>query len=339
MRKLNQLIIYKFCTLGGVEKCLLTRAFLYKKYTLPLMISVCFLNENYSSMNAFRKYIITYGLGEHIQIVPVDGILTTRYDIVSSIDTPEAFEWFDTILAECHTGYPNNRKYLNNLPKNIEKIITPSTPFSDFLIKNHPIDSDIVFVLPNFIIKESTPPIPDKIWNKKIVFYYGRLDNLKNYHELISIFQACKKLSNDFLFYIMSPSLPELRQVLNLNTTLKNDLILSDGVPYTQMNQFLALMKRHQWIYVSASRQESFGLATAEALVHELPVVLADNPTHRYLVQDRTEFLYPLGDPAAAAEKIIQRSKHYKGSPEIASFLTVELAKNHLNKARMLFGL
>lgn len=339
MTLIKQLIIYKYCTLGGVEKCLLSRAFLYKKINFPVMIYVYFMVENKEAITAFKNYINQHQLSNNLAVVYREEVNRFNYDSISSIDTPEVFDWFDQLNVECHTGYACNRKYLNSLPDHVDKIIVPSKPFGEFLLKGHSIDDKKLVVLPNFIIKEPCEVPVAKTWKKKIVFYYGRLDSLKNYLELIQIFEECKKQSSDFLFYIMSPSIVELHHVLAMGSKIKNDLILINSISYTKITSFLALMKHHEGIYVSASKMESFGLASGEALVHGIPSVLSDNPVHRYIVQDKPEFLYPLGKPREAAQKIIHLAKHYQSMQPSDEFLTIELANEHINQATRMFGL
>lgn len=338
MASIKQLLIYKFCTLGGVEKCLLNRALLYKEHNIPVILYVCFLMEDKASINAFKIYINLHQL-DNINIISENEINAVSYDFISSIDTPEVFDWFDELNVECHTGYACNRKYLNTLPAHVDKIIVPSAPFAEMLLSSHEIDRNKLFVLPNFIIKEITIKPPVKLWKKNIVFYYGRLDSLKNYHEIIKIFEACKKISNDFLYYIMSPSIVEMHHILALSSELKKDLILINNISYTQISSFLALMKHHNGIYVSASKMESFGLASGEALVHGIPSVLSDNPVHRYLVQGKSEFLYQLGDANDAAQKIFHLAKNYQFMQPAEQFLTVDLANQHIKQATRMFGL
>lgn len=331
----KQLIIYKFCTLGGVEKCLLDRAFLYKN--LPITCFVCFLSAKKEMLDVFQNYIIENNLEQHLKVISVDQIKDFHFDRISAIDTPEVLQWFPKINVECHSSYAVSRTYLNKLPNTVDKIIVPSQPFADFIQKEHSLKQNKLMVLPNFIIKKQPVTYLQKIWNKKIIFYFGRLDHLKNYHELLKIFALINSKSDEFLFYILSPSLVELNQIFASYKKLRGKLILKTGLCFSKIHIFLQLMKLHQGIFVSSSKAESFGLASAEALVEGIPVVLADNPVHRYLVQNKPEFLYTLGDPQEAANKIFYLANHYQQHCPSSHFLTEVLAKQHLEKMECFF--
>lgn len=328
---IKSLIIYKYCTLGGVERCLLDRAFLYKN--LPITLYVCFLSPQKGMLDILQNYILEHNLEQNIKIISFNQIKDFQFHMISAIDTPEVLKHFKKINVECHSSYSIGRKYLDKLPPNVEKIIVPSQPLADMLQKEQRrLDKNKLVILPNFVIKKHTEINLKKIWRKKIIFYYGRLDRLKNYHELLKIFTLINSKSDEFLFCILSPSLIELNQILSLYKPLREKLILRTGLNFSKINHFLELMKIHQGIYVSSSKEESFGLASAEALVKGIPVVLADNPAHRYIVQNKPEYLYTLGNPEEAAEKIINLANNYEHHLPSSHFLTEDLAKQHLKQ-------
>lgn len=328
-KSIKTLSIYKYCTLGGVERCLLDRAMLYKR--LPITCYICFMNASENMLAIFQNYILSHHLETKLKIITYKQIQEHQFDFISAIDTPEVLNQFESIHVECHTGYLKNRLYLNDLPDSIDKIIVPSKPFANIILNEHSLDRKKVCVLPNFVTKQSASKPIQKKWNKKIIFYFGRLDTLKNYHELLDIFEVVNRLDNNFLFYILSPSLIELNQIATSYKSLREKMVLMPGLKFSETTNFLQLMKLHQGIYVSSSLTESFGLATAEVLAQEIPVVLTDIPTHRYLVENKKEYLYQIGNIEQAAEKIIYLAEHYEKMLPDNKFLTEVLPLEHLS--------
>ena len=61
------LYLYKWCTIGGVERVLINRAFVFKKYGIPIKMDIYFYYKGV--INDFKKYIEKYDLNEYIDIV------------------------------------------------------------------------------------------------------------------------------------------------------------------------------------------------------------------------------------------------------------------------------
>lgn len=307
---IKQLIAYKYMTIGGVEKCILNRACLHKKYNLPIKIYAYFLHHSKNVEEKILAYIRKYQLETHIECI--HSLTDYSFDVINLIDTPELFDRFSEINVECHSSYKENITYLKNLGKNTRKIIVPTDVIKKVVCSEYNFSNDAVTVLTNFVIKPELELVTNKIfWNKIPLFYFGRLDNLKNPQELFEIFKACQDISNQFMFIVVSNSLVELRSLLKKFPKIVGSLVLLPSIDFTKIPEFLALMKAHKGIFISASRQETFGFSAAETLMSGIPTVLSDNYGHRLVTNQNESFLYQLGDIEEAREKILKIKSEY----------------------------
>jgi glycosyltransferase involved in cell wall biosynthesis len=73
-------------------------------------------------------------------------------------------------------------------------------------------------------------------------------------------------------------------------------------------------------IYVNPARGEGFGIAVVEAMLAELPVVLADGGSHPELIEDgESGLLYPAGDAEALAGILLHLAKEPERRRELGS--------------------
>ncbi len=128
-----------------------------------------------------------------------------------------------------------------------------------------------------------------------------------------SVLEAARRVVKDhdrFRFIIAGEEIRTPDEDLNFTSRLK-DLIARWG-----MNQAVTMpgfvdnlpdLLHGSDIFVSASREESFGLAVLEAMACGLPVVVSDVAGHGNLVEDGVSgFLIPTGDSNAMADALIR---------------------------------
>ncbi len=304
------LVIYQFCSFGGVERVLLNRALAFNSHDLKVVISVGYL-QDFGALDSFKRYIQANHLEKNILpfILPSDfSFDQTKYDLIQIIDTPQVLGKTiasDSVFIECHTPYIENRQYLKELPKNIKGIIVPSKSFRSLLMAEFPELLDI-FVLPN--------PIPDEffgmvktpnIYRKRPLTYLSRIDTLKNFYEAIQIFKSVQDREDIFQIVIgqgesLKHGISLLEQEHLMGNTLLRDKILFEKVP-----SLINLVRQHRGVFISPSKGESFGLSAAEFICGGIPVLLSDIPAHQELVNHDDRFLYPLGNIDCAREKLI----------------------------------
>jgi glycosyltransferase involved in cell wall biosynthesis len=323
------LLIYQWCTFGGVERMIVNRAEAFRRDNRRVRISIGFLHDYQGNLPAYRAYIRALGLDAVLsaflirdESFPSPG----RYDMVLPIDTPQVFDRLadaDNVFVECHTPYKENRQYLADLPQNIRGILAPSKAFQKLLIGEFA-RLPPVAVLPNpvadefFHIPRSTP---GGIFPKSPIAYLARLDYLKNYREAVRIFRL---LSGDerIMFAIVGWGAEQE----TLHAELTSDGILGKTFLRERMDlgdvpAFIGMIRDHRGIFLSPSKGESFGLSAAEFISAGVPVLLSDIPPHRELVECDENHLYPLGGLPEAQAKILRLLEDWeKASKRMAAF-------------------
>ena len=319
--KNNILIVYQFATFGGVERVILNRAEAFKYYKKNTKLCVYFY-EDYGAKDFLKQYIIANELSDYIEIV--DELHLDNYETVITIDTPKIFEnkkiKNKKVYIETHTFEKRYRRYLDDYIGKVKKVIVPSLTFYNKLLEEYPtISPDEVGVINNFVpwnieIPEFKKQINLPNWNKNIVFYYGRIDDNKNTKELVEAIKIYKeKYDNNIMVLLIGNENKKykLDECIKANN-LFSDIILLPPINFNKINYLLSLLKERKAIFVSPSKGETFSLSAAEAIAHDIPVVLSDIEAHFNLVKGDKKYLYELGDSEELAKKINYGFKNYE---------------------------
>ncbi len=309
---MDVLVIYQWCTFGGVERVVLNRAETFKEYRRKVKLSVGFLHDYGNALPSFQEYIRLHQLEDRLSafLLPEDSFPDPgAYDLVLNIDTPQVFgRMAETGKAyiECHTPYVENRQYLKKLPQSVRGILVPSEAFKTLLLSEFS-QLPPIFVVPN--------PVPDaffhiprsttgRIFPKTPIAYMARLNELKNIREAIRIFESVS--GDERLMYAVvgrgeeeENLLGELEKSRIIGRTFVRDQVAFGDVP-----AFIGLVRDHRGLFLSPSKGESFGLSAAEFISAGVPVLLSDIGPHRELVNNDETYLYPLGDLPSAKEKL-----------------------------------
>lgn len=308
---MDVLVIYQFCTFGGVERVVLNRAMAFKEYAQDVNIFVGYLHDS-GALKSFQAYIHVHGLEDRLSAFLIDKnslANAKRYDYVFVIDTPQVFEQIsdlNNVYIECHTPYVENRQYLRKLPDNVQGIIVPSKSFRA-LIGSEVLNLPPVFVMPNPVSKDFLEfESPNNIYfAKRPLVYFARLDKLKNFDEVVQVFELFVA-DEDIMHIVIGNGANErsLIQSLELRGLLGKTLLRSQ-IDFDKAPYLINTVKHHRGIFLSPSRGESFGLSAAEFISGGVPVLLSDIPAHCELVESDERFLYQLGDLQAAKQKLI----------------------------------
>jgi len=308
---MDVLVIYQFCTFGGVERLILNRAIAFKKHGLDVVMHMGFLSDS-GALKSFKNYIQKNKLEGYLRPFLLSGngsFDNSRYDLTLVVDTPQVLSGLSSsknVFVECHTPYVENRKYLGKLSNEIKGIIVPSQAFKSILINEYPTNSTPIVL---------TNPVPDEFHNpfnqltylpKKPLVYLARLDDLKNFEEALQIFYLFRD-RKDVMFIVIGEGSTEKKVISSFQQMgLIENSILRDRIDFFQVPRLINMVNNAKGIFLSSSKGESFGLSAAEFISGGVPVLLSKISVHRELVENNEFFLYNLGDKISAKFKIEQ---------------------------------
>jgi len=306
------LLIYQYCTFGGVERVILSRAEAFQKHRLDVKISVGYLHDS-GALSAFKRYVHDHKLDEMVKpslIEPHGNIKWSVFDLILAIDTPQILgeiKDLGNVYLECHTPYKENRQYLRSIPDSIKAILVPSESFKLLLQGEFPLLPKI-YVIPNHVTQEffeiSSLSDNETVFPRKPLSYLGRLDKLKNIDEVLQIFELFRDVE-EIMYILVGNGASDKRFIMELKKReLLAKTLLRDKIDFNDVPSFVRLTKKHNGIYLSASQGESFGLSPAEFMSGGVPVILSDIPAHRELVNNDERFLYKPGNINSAKEKV-----------------------------------
>jgi glycosyltransferase involved in cell wall biosynthesis len=299
---------YRWCTMGGVERTLINRALILRRFDPAASMTISFL-EGGASLYLFRRALRHYGLSEQVRVtegVPADA------QLVIAVDTPDAFAYRHPgipFAVECHTTYAENQRYLASLPAWVQAVVVPSEGLAQELAQKRLLRASPI-VLPNIMPLPATTAAARRIWARRPVIYFGRLDAWKNTDELLHLWSILARSRPDVFFVLAGPQTDQAEVLAGLRHGGILDVTLRlPSVPFEAVSSLLRLVRDHRGLVISASKGESFGWMAAEAIAEGVPVVLSDNDGHRALVREDQRFLYRLGRPqegAAIAARALQ---------------------------------
>jgi len=341
MNKKKILGVYKWATMGGVERVLLNRAHAISAKHLEFQYDVFYFHDS-GGRKQFDEYLIENKLDSVMKTV--DEIDSSKYDYVLSIDTPEILDYIepDKLFMECHTSYKKNRMYLESLPTNIKGVLVPSQQFKKELEAELTEQlREKLRVLPNsvYINTDIDNYNINAIYSKKPILYIGRLDILKNIEELIKIVSLYNSKKDD-LFLILAGTI--IDHEINLIHLLEkynmvHRTIYLPPVRFDKVWSLLKFIKTNKGIFMSASLKESFGLSVAEAMQFGIPVLALNNSAHNNLLHGDSDFLFETNKLDLTVEKLENILSNYDVSATIVKGYVEHLEKNFLEEWDNLF--
>lgn len=321
------LVIYQFCSFGGVERVILNRAKALKKNGQSAHITVCYLKD-YGALQSFQEYIRQNSLSELVSAFLLDAATlldVKKYDLVLNIDTPQLFEQTRdarNLFVECHTPYTPNRQYLRKLPPNVDGILVPTFAFKNILLDEF-VNLPPITVMPNPVSEEffSIPFETNTIYPMRPLAYLARLDELKNYAEALDVFELFSEDESVMFAIVGRAIILSQRRLLTLlrRKGIVGKTFVRHEIGFEAVPDFIRLIKSHRGIFISPSLGESFGLSAAEFMSAGVPVVLSNNSVHRELVNEDERFLYKTGDAASAKDKVTKILADWEGASDRVS--------------------
>lgn len=292
----NILYVYRWASMGGVERVLLNRASSLQKAGLKFHFDVYFL-EDLGGKHSFKRYIERNALSDIIKVV--DHIVYSNYDLIFTIDTPEIIPFVPNhkLFVECHTSYKKNREYLKSLPSNIRGVIAPSSFMVNDIRKELPHQlSERVYTISNDIY--INPKFVDlqlpRIYSRTPVLYLGRLDKMKNVEEVIKYVSLYNSQNNKLLLILAGEIIKHEFDILRILKKYKmnNSTVYLPAIDFDKTQYLMRIVSIHNGIFMSASLNESFALSVGEAMAFGIPVLLFDNEAHRNLVRCDEQYLF-----------------------------------------------
>lgn len=312
---LKFLYLYKWCTLGGVERVLINRALAFKKYQIPIKMDVYFYYGG--AIEQFKNFINKFELQEYLNVI--ENLNFKNYDRIVSIDTPEVFENFNIkkVILEYHTPYEDHGKYIYNVPnEKIEWVIIPSKYFVEVLKSKNSKLAEKCVILRNFVIDEGFEEKDFHLpyWNLIPLIWIGRTDHVKNPHFVVSALKEFRKTYGDKVFFcVVGYSQVEQAFIKHVESEKMVDrVVYYPNIRFERVKTFLKKMKERKAIFVSASQGESFGMAVAEAIYFGLPVLISNIPPHRDLVEEDSDFLFELENKNEFCKKLDTIMQNYE---------------------------
>lgn len=342
MQKIKLLGVYKWATMGGVERVLLNRAHAIKENNINMQYDVYF-NHDSGGKKEFTQYLRKNNLQDIMNVVEV--VDNTAYDYILSIDTPEIVELVDPqkLYLECHTSYAKYRSYLKKLPANIKGILVPSEQFKNEIKEEIPqCFMDRIQVIPNTVhINQKTIVQEEGFFNKTPVLYLGRLDKLKNVEELLKIISYYNKCE-DRLFLVLAGAIIEhefdLQKMLEEYNMIHRTIYLPP-LGFDKTSELLSIIKDNKGIFMSASLKESFGLSVAEAMLFGVPVLILNNSAHISLVNGNDNFLFNHEDVDQTSLKLKNIIENYNSCSQIVQEYGHSINNDFITSWRDLFEL
>ena len=310
------LLVYQFCTVGGVETVLMNRLKSLAKDGIKF--DVLFLYD-FGGKKIFNEFFNSIYIFDDINKITAL-MEKEKYDCIISIDTPQIFlalnklTFHPPVILEVHTTYEENLSYLSEIDKtNTSAIITPSN-YMVSLIKQKIKNEIPIHVIPNSISDQflNADNFPEINFKKKIIGWVGRLDYLKNWDGFLRIASHLKSLEDNFEFWIIGGAAAPESVRKDFFSRIKSNGILPDLkwypiLDFHFMPTFYRLISNSGGCFISTSINESFGMTILESMASKCPVVVPDVGGLPELVdKDSCGLLYPGGDIEKAALAVIK---------------------------------
>lgn len=318
---LNIAFIYPWATHGGVERVLINRVKAFS--SLNYKIDILFTHDSgayYSIENA-----IAFNENAKVKIINFQHLNEQNYDLIFCIDFPEALEYCHNnnlrYFAECHTGYKENRAYLQKLPKSCMGVVFPSSCFMQEIEDELMQINQEKFLLRNCVPWDIHPDISSRTiqlpyWSKKPLLFFGRMDKLKNITELFDAFKILEeKAPEEYILVLCGPQSKEINIHNELQARNIYEAIILPPIPFNNTQCFLDAFSKTKGVFISPSSAESFGLSAAEAISTGIPVLLSNINAHMHLVKGyEYDFTYTLYDANDLANKIIAMNENFENA-------------------------
>lgn len=244
--------------------------------------------------------------------------IVDRYDVVEVFDTPELYEVVaerapDRLVVETHSTYPTSLAYLKKLPTPPKMHVVPSA-YSKRLLVDLGIAEHTIRLVPNCLDADLFRPCDVARPSRPIVSWVGKLDPHKNWEAFVELAAFLAPRAPELDFWMVggeangAPLKAQLVEAID-RLELSGRLRWFSAIPYKSMPRLHSMVAASGGVNVVTSKDESFGMSVAEALLCGCPVVAPSVGALPELYEGDGYTLYPSGDAAALERAIVDR-KH-----------------------------
>jgi glycosyltransferase involved in cell wall biosynthesis len=307
---------YQFCSLGGCETVLSTR--LHELLALGIDAHMLFFDGGEGER-------LFSALGERMRIcrkrAEADAMLAAiEPDFLISLDTPRVLQHLEgrpagmKFIYEVHSTYPETLKRLRLLTRHrLAAIFTPSRAQRQLIgsLLGQSLCCPIE-VVPNPLRRSFSEHRAPPRYERPIVLWVGRLDPHKNWRAYVEICRQLHARNRDVECWLVGNSMTSDDEKLQLWEEVKQGGLSNcfrwlPHVEYDKMDRLYRFVGGSGGCLISTSKQESFGMAAAEAMACSCPVVVPDIGGFRDFVHhDETGLRYPADQYSIAVECILR---------------------------------
>lgn len=338
------LYAYRYGIIGGVSTQLILRRNAFQEVGIDC--DLFFSQDNGLSQVLHNDDSVHYGKNIHLKKL----IYERKFDLAVIVDSPELIDVArgpayrrNPVLLDVHTTTRTGLSYLNDLNfRKLAGIIVPSSYSSRFVRSCLP-DNKELTVVPNIIDSNvfnlSAQQRKAEVTNTGIreFVWVGKLDHHKNWRlALVYAAMLNEQLGNVCLNVVGGYTAPENQAEAFFELAFR--LGISDRVNWldrVNSTDLAALFQRcgaSGGAMLITSRDESFGMAAAEALLCGCPLIANDLPVFHEIFPTSPLITYVdiwQPDQVVTAAKAIEE----KYTKKAASDLSVELADRYNNRA------
>jgi glycosyltransferase involved in cell wall biosynthesis len=328
--------VYRYLSLGGVEVVLASRLSLLSR--LGIESSLWFLSDGPG-----RNLFLGGDPAVHVGGLPeLWGHLgSTRPDLVSIIDTPEAFDAVRSeprpprVILEVHTPYPDSRVYLRGPECRVARAVFVPSEHQKRVVRREMVHAPPIVVVPNPIGAAFEAPLDDVVVEgvPPILAWIGRLDRLKDWRRFLlvasRVIHECPKVE---AWVIGAGSDDEEREFLRRGERgeLRGRLRWLRGVRPAVMPRLLDCVRASGGVVMSTSRGESFGMAIAEAMARGCAVAVPDREAFpEFISPGRDGLLFPHGKTRHAADQVCMLLSSAEARRELGKNARTRIIQSH----------
>ena len=307
---------YQFCSLGGCETVLSTR--MHELVSLGIDAHAVFFDGGEGEQ-------LFHDLGDRARICRTraevdEKLASVEPDFLISLDTPQIVRYLDVrppkmkFVFEVHSTYPETLQKIRLLARyRLAAILTPSHAQRNLVLSllgsslNCPIA-----VAPNPLRRNFGENRTPQLHHRPIVLWVGRLDPHKNWRAFIEICRELQGYNPEIEYWVVGNSMTSDAEKDRLWEETRRAGLASrfrwlPHVPYDKMDRLYRFTAASGGCLVSTSRQESFGMAAAEAMACSCPVVVPDIGGFRdFVIHEETGIRYPADQWPAAVQSILR---------------------------------